>query len=37
VWSHKARIVLFIATMRHARKILRARGIRVHCREPRES
>jgi len=30
VWSHKARLVLFIAAMRHFRERLRARGWRVH-------
>lgn len=33
VWSHKARIVLFLAAMRHFRDELRARGITVHYRE----
>ena len=30
VWSHKARIALFIAAMRHFRDELRARGFTVH-------
>ncbi|MGB5306053.1 MAG: cryptochrome/photolyase family protein [Gammaproteobacteria bacterium] len=30
VWSHKARIVLFLSAMRHFRADLEARGIRVH-------
>jgi deoxyribodipyrimidine photolyase-related protein len=29
VWSHKARIVLFLSAMRHHRDVLRARGLRV--------
>jgi deoxyribodipyrimidine photolyase-related protein len=30
VWSHKARIALFLAAMRHFREDLRARGLPVH-------
>ena len=30
VWSHKARIALFISAMRHFRDELRARGVTVH-------
>ncbi|MCS7048525.1 MAG: cryptochrome/photolyase family protein [Verrucomicrobiae bacterium] len=33
VWSHKARIAIFLAAMRHFRDALRARGITVHYRE----
>lgn len=33
VWSHQARIALFLAAMRHFRDALRARGCRVHYRE----
>jgi deoxyribodipyrimidine photolyase-related protein len=33
VWSGKARIVLFLAAMRHFRDELRARGVRVHYRQ----
>lgn len=33
VWSHQARIVLFLAAMRHFRDDLRARGLKVHYRE----
>lgn len=33
VWSHKARIVLFLSAMRHFRDELRARGWSVHYRE----
>lgn len=33
VWSHKARIALFLAAMRHFRDALRERGIAVHYRE----
>ncbi len=33
VWSHKARIALFLAAMRHFRDALRARGVTVHYRE----
>lgn len=33
VWSHKARIALFLSAMRHFRDRLRARGIEVHYRE----
>jgi deoxyribodipyrimidine photolyase-related protein len=33
VWSHQARIVLFLAAMRHFRDDLRARGVTVHYRE----
>lgn len=33
VWSHKARIALFLSAMRHFRDSLRARGIRVEYRE----
>jgi deoxyribodipyrimidine photolyase-related protein len=33
VWSHKARIAIFLAAMRHFRDELRARGIAVHYRE----
>jgi deoxyribodipyrimidine photolyase-related protein len=32
VWSHQARIALFLAAMRHFRDELRARGLRVHYR-----
>lgn len=32
VWSHKARIALFLSAMRHTRDELRERGIRVHYR-----
>ncbi len=30
VWSHKARIALFLSAMRHFRDALRAQGVRVH-------
>lgn len=30
VWSHKARIALFLAAMRHHRDALRAEGVAVH-------
>ena len=30
VWSHKARIAIFLAAMRHFRDALRARGVTVH-------
>ena len=33
VWSHKARIALFLAAMRHFREALRARGVRVFYRQ----
>jgi deoxyribodipyrimidine photolyase-related protein len=33
VWSHKARIAIFLAAMRHFRDELRGRGITVHYRE----
>lgn len=33
VWSHKARIVLFLSAMRHFRDSLRSRGLRVHYSE----
>lgn len=33
VWSHKARIAIFLTAMRHFREALRARGITVHYRE----
>ncbi|MBM3858231.1 MAG: cryptochrome/photolyase family protein [Verrucomicrobia bacterium] len=33
VWSHKARIAIFLSAMRHFRDELRARGITVHYRE----
>jgi len=33
VWSHQARIVLFLAAMRHFRDDLRTRGVTVHYRE----
>ncbi|MDX2182191.1 MAG: cryptochrome/photolyase family protein [Bryobacteraceae bacterium] len=33
VWSHKARIALFLSAMRHFRDALREEGIRVHYRE----
>lgn len=33
VWSHKARIALFLSAMRHFRDRLRARGIEVYYRE----
>jgi deoxyribodipyrimidine photolyase-related protein len=33
VWSHKARIAIFLAAMRHFRDELRARGVTVHYRE----
>lgn len=33
VWSHKARIAMFLAAMRHFRDGLRANGIRVHYRQ----
>jgi deoxyribodipyrimidine photolyase-related protein len=33
VWSHKARIALFLAAMRHFRESLRAQGIAVHYRQ----
>lgn len=32
VWSHQARIALFLTAMRHFRDELRARGLRVHYR-----
>lgn len=32
VWSHRARIALFLAAMRHHRDALRARGFTVHYR-----
>jgi len=31
VWSHKARIALFLSAMRRFRDELRGRGITVHC------
>lgn len=33
VWSHKARIALFLSAMRHFRDAVRARGMVVHYRE----
>lgn len=33
VWAHKARIVMFLASMRHFREDLRKRNIRVHYRQ----
>jgi len=33
VWSHKARIALFLSAMRHFRDTLRRRGITVHYRQ----
>jgi len=33
VWSHKTRIALFLAAMRHFREALRARGLRVDYRQ----
>lgn len=36
VWSHKARIALFLAAMRHFRDGLRARGWTVHYRQNRQ-
>lgn len=33
VWSHKARIALFLAAMRHFREDLRERGVPVEYRE----
>jgi len=33
VWSHKARIALFLSAMRHFRDALREEGVRVHYRE----
>jgi deoxyribodipyrimidine photolyase-related protein len=33
VWSHKVRIAMFLAAMRHFREELRGRGITVHYRE----
>lgn len=33
VWSHKARIALFLSAMRHFRDTLRHRGVTVHYRE----
>ncbi|MBX3725188.1 MAG: cryptochrome/photolyase family protein [Xanthomonadales bacterium] len=33
VWSHKARIALFLAAMRHCRDALRSRGWTVHYRD----
>jgi deoxyribodipyrimidine photolyase-related protein len=33
VWSHRARIALFLSAMRHFRDALRARGFTVHYRE----
>lgn len=37
VWSHKARIAIFLAAMRHFRDELRGRGITVHYRELADS
>lgn len=37
VWSHKVRIAIFLAAMRHFRDELRGRGIRVHYRELTDS
>lgn len=37
VWSHKARIAIFLAAMRHFRDELRARGITVHYTELADS
>jgi deoxyribodipyrimidine photolyase-related protein len=36
VWSHKARIAVFLAAMRHFRDDLRERGITVHYTEQRD-
>jgi deoxyribodipyrimidine photolyase-related protein len=33
VWTHRARIAIFLSAMRHFRDALRAEGIRVHYRE----
>jgi deoxyribodipyrimidine photolyase-related protein len=33
VWSHQARIVLFLSAMRHFRDALRVRGVTVHYRQ----
>lgn len=33
VWSHKARIAIFLSAMRHFRDSLRSRGVTVHYRE----
>lgn len=37
VWSHPARIAVFLSAMRHFRDALRARGIIVHYRELEEA
>ncbi len=37
VWSHKARIAIFLAAMRHFRDELRARGLRVYYQELTDS
>ena len=33
VWSHKARIAVFLSAMRHFRDALRQRGVTVHYRQ----